>query len=180
MTYEGFATLIPTLRAKVLGMLIREFRRVGREECEDIAQGALTRASRQIQTFKEESGLLAYLYQSAKLDMIHYLQQKLERHTLLQGMPQAGMFTPAKRDPQTRRDRKIDLQRAIDTIANDRMTRRALWNHAYVGWSLEELAETLPSTRTAGGWIASLKRARVSLQRTMRVGGYQTIYGRPA
>lgn len=177
MDQDVFNQMIPAMRDKVMGMLSSNFRRSPREDHEDAVQIALIQAFNRVNEFLSESGLLAYLYESAKLNMIRKIELDEERRAARQSLPIGVLLEPIEHDPTRRLDWKIDLERAIRRVTNDETLQTCLWENVYVGWTGEELAMKLPPSRSVAAWEEAITRARRALKREMRKGGYRGLHG---
>lgn len=175
MDSQTYESLIPTLQDKVMGMLVNEFKRTPKQECEDVVQNALVYAFRKLETFASESGLLAYLYDSAKKLMFARIRLDKERRETLSGLPASFFMGKTENDPYRLLDWKIDLERAIRRATNDVVLQSAMWDNIVVGWTVEELTLRLAPTRSPKGWQEVLVRTRRDVKREMRKGGYKGI-----
>lgn len=147
---------------KLVSHMKKRFPRL-REECRDLVHEAFKRAV--YIPYRSKGGYAKGLKQKAKgiaLNAIKKHDSRAEARNIFR-----DDRPPLMPDPMKRLDWKIDLERAIVKATTDGRMRAALWHHIYEGYTLEEVADML---NTSKQWVhENLKCVR----KIMRQGGYR-------
>lgn len=156
------------LREKCINTILKDFRKLTREDAEDCVQLALTTAAFKIDKVLD---IKAFVMNKAKLRAIDEREKEISRRAL---MPIHRVYAPRRRDPYRKLDWRIDLERAIKRSVKGTAQRNAAWLVFYEGYTTREVAQSLPRERTIEAWETTINRYVLpNVRRAMRRGGYR-------
>lgn len=162
-TREEYAEyLTPKFISDITVGMLSSFRRVTRQEVEDIVQNALVEVGSKIQYIND---IGAAVWEVARLRMIDYLRLRIDREHILKGYRRQ---VPRIYNPWRAIDFKIDLERAIKRVGAGAHQRAALWHIMYEGYQVDDIAAVLPPPRRQREWIRRLWRLRQKVRRALR------------